>query len=144
MMRLPDIWEMGMIIRYKSLASILTFHTCHRFVVLASNLVHLYYYMDQAGVVPERTEMLCLPSGEMVSLSSYILYILIVLSSHRWSLLLQAGVLTFNVEKEQILVMGLGQTDRGSCCTSFSFHQISNPWRQLELHSQGICKIFRK
>ena len=38
-----------------------------RFVVLASNKVHLYYYMDQAGRVPDRTEMLCLPSGEMVS-----------------------------------------------------------------------------
>ena len=37
-----------------------------RFVVLQSNKVHLYYYLDQAGRVPETTEMLCLPSGEMV------------------------------------------------------------------------------
>ena len=38
-----------------------------RFVVLASNSVHMYYYMDQAGRVPETQEMLTLPSGEMVS-----------------------------------------------------------------------------
>ena len=37
------------------------------FVVLASNRVQLYWYMDQAGRVPEIQEMLCLPSGEMVS-----------------------------------------------------------------------------
>ena len=36
------------------------------FVVLASNTVNLYYYMDQAGRVPETQEMLCLASGEMV------------------------------------------------------------------------------
>ena len=36
------------------------------FVVLASNTVHMYYYMDQAGRVPETQEMLTLPSGEMV------------------------------------------------------------------------------
>ena len=35
-------------------------------MVLQSNKVHLYYYLDQAGKVPETTEMLCLPSGEMV------------------------------------------------------------------------------
>ena len=40
------------------------------FVVLASAKVHLYYYMDQAGRVPERAEMLCLPSGEMVEPAS--------------------------------------------------------------------------
>ena len=39
-----------------------------RFVVLASNSVHMYYYMDQAGRVPETQEMLTLPSGEMVRL----------------------------------------------------------------------------
>ena len=38
-----------------------------RFVVLASNSVHMYYYMDQAGRVPETQELLTLPSGEMVS-----------------------------------------------------------------------------
>ena len=36
-------------------------------MVLASNSVHMYYYMDQAGRVPETQEMLTLPSGEMVS-----------------------------------------------------------------------------
>ena len=38
-----------------------------RFVVLASNTVQLYYYMDQAGRVPATQELLCLPSGEMVA-----------------------------------------------------------------------------
>ena len=36
------------------------------FVVLSSNTVHFYYYMDEPGLVPERTEMLCLPNGDMV------------------------------------------------------------------------------
>lgn len=36
------------------------------FVMLASNRVKLYYYMDEAGLVPEQEELLTLPSGEMV------------------------------------------------------------------------------
>ena len=46
------------------------------FVVLASNTVHLYYYMDQAGRVPETQEMLCLPSGEMVRSNIFVTTVL--------------------------------------------------------------------
>ena len=63
-MRPPDTWAMGKTVINKKY---LFWRMLIRFVVLASNKVHLYYYMDQAGRVPDRTEMLCLPSGEMVS-----------------------------------------------------------------------------
>ena len=36
------------------------------FVVLASNLVRLYYYQDEAGLVPEHTQLLTTASGELV------------------------------------------------------------------------------
>ena len=123
-----------------------------RFVVLASNLVHLYYYMDQAGVVPERTEMLCLPSGEMVSIlvlkcpnffrgrgipnmlhSKFIGY------AFRWNLPLHPGVWIFNVGREQILAMDHGQTGSGNFSTNSSFLQTSNLWRKRSHHSLETC-----
>lgn len=36
------------------------------FVVLSSNKVDLYYYMDQPGIVPEEPEMLQLANGDIV------------------------------------------------------------------------------
>lgn len=55
-----------------------------RFVVLASNSVHMYYYMDQAGRLPETQEMLTLPSGEMVRLKRDVLT-MIMMTLVRWS-----------------------------------------------------------
>lgn len=36
------------------------------FVVLSSNNIELYYYMDEAGLVPEEPEMLQLANGDIV------------------------------------------------------------------------------
>jgi len=36
------------------------------FVVLSSNNIELYYYMDEAGVVPAEPEMLQLANGDIV------------------------------------------------------------------------------
>ena len=109
------------------------------FVVLASNTVNLYYYMDQAGRVPETQEMLCLASGEMVGDCEY--GKLFVMTCPRLSLLLQFGVLTFSVVEEQTSATVPGPTGSGNFSTSSFSRQISNPWSLLSPLSLEICKF---
>ena len=80
------------------------------FVVLSSNTIDFYYYMDEPGIVPEVPLMIELANGDVVECHAP-----------------PSGVWTFVAEKEPISVTALGPTGSGNSFSNIFILQITNP-----------------